>query len=121
MSTTFDANAPSELLEMKDQEVRVLKVLSVDKGTLDIAPTYAGAPPIKTVDVRRLHVPREDKPTGPAYWDVTSATLVHQIDELERAYGPAPYVLKLTKVGVAPKARYMVERVTQPAAIAGVA
>ncbi len=118
---TYDTNAPTELLEMKDQETRILNVTSIDEGSTTIQPTYAGAPPTKDVDVLRLHVPPADKPLGPAYWDLTSSTLVHQVKELVRAYGPPPFKLKLTKVGVAPKARYSVERITTPAAVAGVA
>ncbi len=50
------------------------RVLSWDTGRLAILPRHSAA--VKEVDVLRLHVPPEDKPDGPPYWDVTSARLI---------------------------------------------
>jgi len=98
--------SPFEILEMRDGEVREFTVLRWEEGTLTIRPRYPGAPALKVVTGMRLFVPREDKPLGAPYWDVTSGTLRVQLKSIFETVPGPPWRLRIRKVGEAPKARF---------------
>lgn len=98
---------PVELLEMDEGEARTLYVARFERGDLVINPRD-GRPP-KTVQVIRAHVIPSTKPFGPAWWDLTSATLVAQVGPILEARTKWPAILRLTAQGVAPRRRYQVE------------
>ncbi len=100
---------PYEIHELADLEHRQLTVIGFTVGEVVIHPRYAGAPAEKTVRAMRLVVPATEKTTGMAYWDITSQTLVAQLEPILKAAAGAPVRIKLTAHGVAPTKRYAVE------------
>ncbi len=107
---------PYEIMELApDQEIS-LHVVSFLLGEQMIVPTYAGAPPTKMVPDLRVFLVPGTKATGPAYYDLTAGTLVHQVQAILSATDRRPVDLKIRKVGVAPKARYQVTIVPPPVA-----
>lgn len=102
--------SPVELLELQDGQSASFKALRYDKGTLRIVPDHQ--PGGKTVTTLRVHVPLEDKPLFPHYWDLTASTLVAQIEpHLQRPDLPT-LRFKITARGIGPRKRFEVE--TQP-------
>lgn len=74
---------PYEILELKDGEFVAFRVLRVERGSTTIFPDHQ--PQGKVVDVLRVHVPPDDKPTFPHYWDILGARLNAQLSaELDR-------------------------------------
>ena len=104
-------SGPYELLDLADRGVQRLRAVSWERGRMVIHPRQPGAPIEKEVEVLRVHVPVEVKPLPPPYFDITSKTLMAQLLPLlmERDYDRYEYVV--TKYGVAPKARFTLERV----------
>ena len=99
---------PYEILEMADGEVKTLTPQTYERGEIQISPRFEGAPERKMINARRIRVPRSEKPAGAPYWDITSGTLIVTLDELVAGLALGSYSVKLTKVGVAPKARFQV-------------
>lgn len=73
-----------------------------------IKPQYEGAPLEKLIPDLRVHVDPKDKVLGPPYYDVTSLTLQLQLRSIISQLG-LPLRVKITKIGEAPRARFMVE------------
>lgn len=102
---------PYEILELADRESRDLKVVSWERGTMEIHPTWPGAPPIKEIPVVRVHVTTGVKPLPPHYYDITSKTLQAQMLPMLMERGFENYWYVITKYGVPPRARFTLERV----------
>lgn len=100
---------PYEIHELMDLESRQLTVLKYELGDVVIHPRYPGAPAEKTIHAMRIFVGASDKPHGPPYWDITSQTLIAQLEPLIRAPRPGGLRVKLTAHGTAPSKRYAVE------------
>lgn len=69
-----------------------------------------GVPSGGEVEVLRVHVERESKPAGLAYWDVTQKTLIAQLLPLLAMPRFDAFEYAITKHGVAPKSRFTVEK-----------
>jgi len=102
---------PYEILDLPDRGSITLRVVSWERGSMKIHPKYPGAPVEKEIPVLRVHLAAGVKPTPPQYFDVTSKTLSAQLLPyfLERGFTEYRYVI--TKYGVAPKARFTLERI----------
>jgi len=100
---------PFEILELRDKESITLKVRDWRLGIMRIKPRYEGAPSEKVVKVLRLYVPREVKPVGPDYWDITSQTLIYQLLPFLQTPDFRTKTFKITAIGVAPRKRFTVE------------
>ena len=102
---------PYELLDLPDRGVARLRVTSWERGSILIHPRYEGAPEEKVVPALRVHLTMSSKPLPPHFYDITSKTLMAQLVPLlmERDYDRYEYVI--TKYGVAPKARFTLERI----------
>jgi len=98
---------PAELLELGDGESRELRVESFEVGDMTITPRDGRGP--KSIVVVRVHLPREDKPLFPHYFDLTAGTLTPQVIAILEARRSFPARLVLTKYGVAPRARFTVQ------------
>lgn len=98
---------PIELLDLPAEGELVTRVLRMEEGRAFIKP--GRAPQGVEVAVIRLHVPPDDKPMDPKYWDVTATTLHPSL----RAQLPAAILegrwVKIRKFGVAPRARFSLE------------
>jgi len=96
-----------EILELPDGGILQCRILRWLLGRTTIHPGYAGRP--KVIRVLRIWIPREEKPIGPDYWDITSQTLIQQIlPYLERQdFRGRTYTI--TKHGVAPRARFTLQ------------
>lgn len=101
---------PYELLDLPDRGSESFVPESFERGTMIIRPRYRGAPPEKVISVLRIHVRREDKPLFPHYWDVTSKTATAQLLPMLMDPRARDYRITITKFGVAPRARFSVER-----------
>ena len=97
---------PFEILEMSDGEVRELHILSWQSGEMLISPRDGRGP--KTITAVRVFVPPTDKLAFPFYWDLTATTLVAQVLPILQSRPAGGVELRLSKYGVAPKARYSV-------------
>jgi len=102
---------PYEILDLPDRGVARLRIVAWEQGTMVITPKYPGAPSEKEIPVLRAHLASGVKPYPPMYYDITSKTLQAQLVPLlmERGYERYEYVI--TKYGVAPRARFTLERV----------
>lgn len=98
---------PHELLELADGGFIQTRVDRFEVGEMDISPRD-GRPP-KTIKAIRIHVPPADKPFFPFYWDLTAGTLVAQMEPMLPGIVQRKAVLKITKRGTGPSARFSVE------------
>jgi hypothetical protein len=102
---------PYEVFELSDKQSAELVITGYTKGEVEIHPRYAGAPERKVVTAMRVFVDPATKPTGPAWWDITSQTLIAQLEPFLAGVAKAPRRVKLVAHGVAPSKRYSVELV----------
>lgn len=102
---------PYELLDLADGASVRLRAVSWERGSILIHPRYEGAPEEKEIEVLRVHLATGVKPYPPMYYDVTSKTLMAQMLPMlmERDFERYEYII--TKYGVAPRARFTLERV----------
>jgi len=102
---------PYELLDLPDRGSVRLRIVTWEQGIITIHPRYEGGPAEKDIPVLRVHLAAGVKALPPMYYDITSKTLQAQLLPLllERGYERYEYVV--TKYGVAPKARFTLERV----------
>jgi len=99
---------PYEIYEWEPGEVRTFTILRWEKGELEILPKDR---PPKMITVVRVHVPEEEKPTFPHYWDLTASRITAQlIPLLEHTMGfPVKIRVKADRFP-APKTHYEVGR-----------
>ena len=102
---------PYEILDLADRESVRLRVVSWEQGSIVIHPRWAGAPAEKEIPTLRLHLAAGVKPYPPMYYDVTSKTLQAQLLPMLMERGFERYEYVITKFGVAPRARFTLERV----------
>lgn len=102
---------PYELLDLPDRGEVTLDVTSWERGSMTIKPRYAGAPAEKIIPVLRVHVTAETKAYPPHYYDITSKTLIAQALPMLMAPDFRDYLYRIVKFGVAPRARFTLERV----------
>jgi len=102
---------PYELLELMDKQSLELVITGKQVGEIEIHPRYAGAPASKVVKALRALVDPRTKALGPAWWDITSQTLIAQLDPFLARIPTEGVKVKLTAHGVAPTKRYSVELV----------
>jgi hypothetical protein len=96
-----------ELLELNDGETLTFRVVQWQKEEAIIKPAHA--PQGKVVPVLRVHVPIEDKPIFPQYWDITSKRAIAQIQPWLEKPGFQTKTFKLKKLGEKPTAHFMLE------------
>ena len=102
---------PYEILDLPDGGSVRIRVVSYERGSVIIHPKYAGAPAEKEIPVLRVHLASGVKPYPPMYWDITSKTLTAQMLPMLMEPGFEKYEFVVTKHGVAPRARFTLERV----------
>jgi hypothetical protein len=100
---------PFELLELPDKASVAFHVVRYELGEMEIHPRYPGAPEAKKVQVLRVHVPPEDKPRFPHYWDVTSKRLIAQLTPVLDDIVAKKMLVRVTAAGVRPAKWYSVE------------
>ena len=101
---------PYEILELADRESIDLRVVSWERGTMEIHPKYPGAPEVKEIPVLRVHVPVAVKALAPHYYDITAKTLQAQLLPLLLERGFERWTYRVTAFGVAPRKRFSLER-----------
>ncbi len=101
-----DLAAPAELLDLTNEGQLVTRVVRWEQGPMTIKPPRA--PGGVTIQVTRLHVPPEDKPHAPAYWDVTAQTIQPTLAAMLPTVVGGRW-LRIVKHGVAPRARFSVD------------
>ena len=101
---------PYEIFELADGQSFDLEPTSWERGTIVIHPRYPGAPAEKVISVLRLHLRTGSKPYPPMYYDVTAKTLIAQLMPLLSYPDFVEYRYRVTKHGVAPRARFTLER-----------
>ena len=102
---------PYEILDLADGESKDLIIRAWERGSIVIHPRYPGAPAEKTIPVLRAHLTEAAKEYPPMYYDITSKTLTAQLLPLLAGVGWERYVYRVTKHGVAPRARFTLERI----------
>jgi len=102
---------PYELLDLPDRGSVRFRVVSWEQGSILIHPRYEGAPEEKEIPVLRVHLAEGVKPYPPMYFDITSKTLMAQMLPMLMERGFERYEYVVTKYGVAPRARFTLERV----------
>jgi hypothetical protein len=98
---------PMELLDLPDKGILTTRILRYEDGEATIK--TGAVPDGKVVVVTRIHVPKEDKPLYPHYWDVTSKTLRAQLVPLLPDIIARGARIRVQKHGVAPLARFSLE------------
>jgi len=99
---------PYEILELRDGESIELRVVRWLLGYMEIRPRFAPGT-VKRIRVLRLWVPREVKPIGVDYWDITSQTLIAQLEPWLRRADFRRLRFTIKAFGVAPRKRFTVE------------
>jgi len=102
---------PYEILDLPDRGSVRLRIVTWERGSMLIHPRFPGAPAEKEIEVLRVHLAPGVKALPPPYFDVTSKTLIAQLLPLLLERDFDRYVYVITKFGVAPKARFTLERV----------
>jgi hypothetical protein len=117
---------PYELLEMADGNSVEIKIKGWIKGTMRIYPAdwtdkvnasqRAGSITAdqaaamlrdgKEIDTLRVIVPGERKTTGVGYWDITSLTLIAQLEPYLKIEGYQAKTFTITAQGTAPRKRF---------------
>lgn len=97
---------PYEIYEWHDGETKEFTIERWETGELEITPRD-GRPP-KLITVLRVHVPTEEKPEFPHYWDLTSSRLVAQMARILETHRGARRRVKVTAIGSAPRTHYSV-------------
>lgn len=103
--------APAEIYEWRDGETKAFTILSYEVGDQEIHPRDGR--PAKTISTLRIHVPPEEKPTFPPYWDFTSQRLVAQLQTILPPGIVIPFKVSITAVGAAPATHFSVTRVPE--------
>lgn len=98
---------PYEIFELTDGESFTCKISSFQVGQVEIHPAYQ--PAGKMITALRIDLPIDYKPLFPFYFDITSQTLIAQLLPFLEAPGFAQKLYKITKYGVAPKARFSLQ------------
>jgi hypothetical protein len=98
---------PYELFDLADGETREFRAIRYEMGVVRIQ--TAVVPAGKDVVGLRIFVTAASKPVGVNWWDVTSRTLIAQLLPYLEAPGLEVRQFSVTKLGVAPKARFMVK------------
>jgi hypothetical protein len=106
MSEMPKLRGPYELLDLGDGESLAFVPVSWERGTMEINPA-SGA---KTIGAVRIHLAEGAKTAPPNYYDITSKTLIAQLEPLLMLPDYDRYTYTVTKHGVAPKARFTLER-----------
>ena len=101
---------PYEILDLEDGASVTIRVTTYERGRILIHPRYTGAPPEKWIPVLRVHLPPGVKPYPPMYYDITSKTLTAQLWPMLAAPDQERFEYEITKHGVAPRARFTLER-----------
>ena len=98
---------PFEIFELGDGDTLTTRVLKWQVGEVEIHPAYK--PEGKMIMALRIEVPEEDKEFFPYYWDITSQTLLAQLVPHLEQPGFERKTFRITKHGVAPRARFSLE------------
>ena len=99
--------SPYEIFDIGDGGVVTTKILKWELGEMTIKTRVVVGQ--KVVRVLRIFVPPETKPIFPDYYDITSTTLIAQLLPYLQQPTFVNQVFKITKRGVAPKARFTLE------------
>ena len=100
---------PMEIYEWEDGHTEEWTIERWQEGTLEIHPRDGR--PSKEITVLRIHVPEEEKPEFPHYWDLTSARLVAQLHMILPRGGIGPFKIRVTAIGSAPRTHFSVTRI----------
>ena len=106
-----DLNPPSELFDLRDKQIVSFHVENFLKGKCTIHPKNQAGVTEKIVDCLRVYVPISDKKVGVPYWDITSTTLIAQLEPLLPMAIKDKRIVKIQAVGIAPAKRFSVELV----------
>jgi len=109
-------SGPMEFLDLPDGGTVRLRVRSWERGSAVIHTTRDGEPADVEIPVLRVHLPEGVKPFPPMYYDVSSKTLQAQWIPMLALPGFERFEYVVTKHGVAPRARFTLERVPLPGA-----
>lgn len=102
-----ELDLPLELLDLGDKGELETRITQWREGRATITPRDTMEP--KQIRVLRIWVPSEVKPTVPAYYDITSTTLIAGLRGYLTAPGFDRKIYKITKQGRAPAARFTLE------------
>ena len=103
-----ELKGPFEFLDLPNCETVTLKVLSWDFGRAMVHPPWLPPGELRETEVLRIHVPKEQKPLFPHYYDMGQRTLVPQVMALLTAGVPEGYGIRIHAVGTGPKKRFEV-------------
>ncbi|MBA7545822.1 hypothetical protein ES705_38200 [subsurface metagenome] len=98
---------PYELLELEDGGALETRIIKWQTGEVEIHPAYK--PEGKMIMALRIEVPEEHKDYFPYYWDITSQTLLAQLLPHLEQPGFERKTFRITKHGMAPRARFSLE------------
>jgi len=96
-----------EFYEWKAREERTFTILRWEKSLYEITPRDGR--PTKTILVIRIHLPEEEKPTFPHYWDLGGARLTGQLLPILEATRSFPIRIRVKADVPAPKTHYEVD------------
>jgi len=99
---------PAEILELADGQILEASVVDFRIGKMLIHPRYPGAPAEKLTKTIRVYVPREEKPAGMPYWDITAKTAVAQLEPIIAIALRDKKKVRIQAFGVGPSKRFTI-------------
>jgi len=99
-------SSPYEVFDIGGGEAVQVRVMSIEKGEIDIHPGYGAE--VKTVEALRLHLAHRWIEGRLPYIDVTSGRLRVQLEPMVATIPPEGKLIRITKRGIAPKAFFEV-------------
>jgi hypothetical protein len=102
-----ELKAPLEMFDIGNGDSMVMLIVGSELGECTIHSRRENRE--KRVDCLRAHLAPGFKTIGMPYWDITSKTLIAQLEPLLINPPPTGKRFKITKHGVAPAARFQVE------------
>lgn len=99
---------PYEFAEVVEAKPLVLSPTSFEIGKAQTHPPWMPAGTLVWYEIVRIHVPHEEKPTFPYYWDFGQKTLVPQLKVLLPQARLQKSAITIEAVGTGPKKRFSV-------------
>jgi len=103
----IELTGPYEIFELTDRERKTLRISDWKVGTIKIS--TAEVPAGKVVKALRVFVPADVKPIGVNWYDITSQTLIAQLQPYLETPDYKKKTFVITKYGSAPRARFTLE------------
>jgi hypothetical protein len=99
---------PYEILELDHLAITTITPTGYESGLMDIQPKYAPRGTTKRIKVLRLFYDKPSDQAGVNWWDITSSTLIAQVQPMIEAVIQQHKSIAIKAEGQAPRKRFTV-------------